>query len=486
MHDRSRQAGILTSAEFIRFGIKSLIGIALARILIPADLGTYRQLFLLYTTFSTVLLLGIPHSVLYFLPRLRHIDSRREYISRIVNLITWLSFAFGLALLLFRGVIARAFNNPDLGQLLILYAVYPLFMFITQIYSSVNLGLKKPEKTAVFTLFCIASDLVLILGLALLTRSLSWIVMGVMLSALVQWAFARWQLSGWLTKVTFDPEFYRDQFRYSLPLGLSSIIGMLSVQLDKFVISGFFRPEDFAVFSIGAMELPFISILTNSVNAILLPHISESRDTLAEIYKGAARKNALIILPLAVLFFVYAQPIITILYSSRYLASVPYFQVYLLILPLRIASPGILMMALGKTKYIMQNSILTLGSNLVLNLVLVRVMGMMGAAVATVIVTWISVGVYLYWIRYRLHLHIPDLLPLKQLLKTALCVLAAGFAAWLALKVGNYGWIAYLLALPVFLGVFGGVGIVLNAILPYDLQLVKAMASKAYARISKM
>ncbi|HPH60692.1 MAG TPA: oligosaccharide flippase family protein, partial [Candidatus Syntrophosphaera sp.] len=272
--DRSKQAGLLTSVEFIRFGLKSLVGIILARILVPAELGSYRQLFLIYSTFSTLLLLGIPQSVLYFLPKLRHIDSKREFISRAVNLVSALAFVFGLAIFLLRGFIARVFSNPQLELLLILYAVYPLFMFITQIYSQIMLGLKQPGKTAVFTLFSVAADFVLILGVALLTHNLYHIVLALMVSALLQWGFAQFQLRHWLTKASFDPGFYHEVFQYSLPLGLASIIGMLSVQLDKLVISGFFTPAQYAVFSIGAMELPFIAILNNSVNAILLPHIS--------------------------------------------------------------------------------------------------------------------------------------------------------------------------------------------------------------------
>ena len=260
--DRSKQAGMLTTAEFIRFGFKSLVGIILARILVPAELGSYRQLFLIYSTFSTLLLLGIPQSVLYFLPKLRHIDSKREFISRTVNLVSVLAFLFGLGIFLLRGFIARIFRNPQLETMLILYAVYPLFMFITQIYSQIMLGLKQPAKTAVYTMFSVAADFILILGVALFTRNLYYIVLALMVSALLQWGFAHFQLRNYLTKTSFDPAFYHDVFKYSLPLGLASIIGMLSVQLDKLVISGFFSPAQYAVFSIGAMELPFISILT--------------------------------------------------------------------------------------------------------------------------------------------------------------------------------------------------------------------------------
>jgi len=483
--DRSKQAGMLTTVEFIRFGLKSLVGILLARILVPAELGSYRQLFLIYSTFSTLLLLGIPQSVLYFLPKLRHIDSKREFISRTVNLVSALAFVFGLGIFLLRGFIARLFNNPQLELLLILYAVYPLFMFITQIYSQIMLGLKQPRKTAVFTLFSVATDFVLILGTALITKNLYYIVLGLMVSALLQWGFAQFQLRHWLTKVSFDPGFYQEVFRYSLPLGLSSIIGMLSIQLDKLVVSGFFTPAQYAVFSIGAMELPFISILNNSVNAILLPHISSEPAKMTEVYRAAVRKNALIIFPFAVLGLIFATPLITFLYTETYLGSVPFFRVYLLNLPLRVASYGIIFMALRKTRYIMINSLVTLGLNLVLNLVLVRLIGMMGAVIATVIVTWLSVALYLYWMRHKLGLDLTELFPLKALLKTLLVAGISALPAYAVFLIFGRGWAFQFVALFVYLAAFVVLGKLSNAILPYDIEYAQKLRAQFKSRFVK-
>ncbi|MDD3464821.1 MAG: oligosaccharide flippase family protein [Candidatus Cloacimonetes bacterium] len=483
--DRSKEAGMLTTVEFIRFGLKSLVGILLARILVPAELGSYRQLFLIYSTFSTLLLLGIPQSVLYFLPKLRHIDSKREFISRTVNLVSALAFVFGLGIFLLRGFIARLFNNPQLELLLILYAVYPLFMFITQIYSQIMLGLKQPRKTAVFTLFCVATDFVLILGTALITKNLYYIVLALMVSALLQWGFAQFQLRHWLTKVSFDPGFYQEVFRYSLPLGLSSIIGMLSIQLDKLVVSGFFTPAQYAVFSIGAMELPFISILNNSVNAILLPHISSEPAKMTEVYRAAVRKNALIIFPFAVLGLIFATPLITFLYTETYLGSVPFFRVYLLNLPLRVATYGIIFMALRKTRYIMMNSLVTLGLNLVLNLVLVRLIGMMGAVIATVIVTWLSVALYLYWMQHKLGLDLTELFPLKALLKTLLVAGISALPAYAVFWIFGRGWAFQFVALFVYLVTFVVLGKLSNAILPYDIEYAQKLWAQFKSRFVK-
>ncbi len=481
--DRSKQAGMLTTVEFIRFGFKSLAGIVLARLLLPAEFGSWRQLFLIYNTFSTLLLLGIPQSLLYFLPKLKHQDSKNEFITRAVNLVTLLAFIFGLAIFLLRGFIAKTFHNPQLSLLLILFAVYPLFMFVTQIYSQIMLGLKQPAKTAAFTVFSVVADFILILGVALISKNLYHIVLGMMVSALLQWGYARFKLAKYRARVTFDPDFHREVFQYSLPLGLASILGMLSVQLDKLVISGFFSPAQYAVFSIGAMELPFISILNNSVNAILLPHISSNPAKMSETYRAAVRKNALLIFPITALGLIFARPLISLLYTQNYLASVPFFQIYLAILPLRVATYGILFMALKKTRYILWNSLFTLGLNLVLNLVLVRFIGMMGAALATVLVTWLSTALYLFWIQKKLELKLGELFPFHALSKTALAAALAGLAALLPLVILGQAWFVQLLAIAVFLLAYFWLGKALGAILPYDIDWFKSLVSRVLKKL---
>lgn len=482
--DRSKQAGMLTTVEFIRFGFKSLLGIVLARVLLPGEFGSWRQLFLIYNTFSTLLLLGIPQSLLYFLPKLKHPDSKKEFITRTVNLVTVLAFIFGIAIFLLRGFIARTFNNPQLSLLLVLFAVYPLFMFVTQIYSQIMLGLKQPAKTAAFTIFSVSADFVLILGAALISKNLYHIVLAMMVSALLQWVYARFQLANYGSRVNFDPDFHREIFQYSLPLGLASIIGMLSIQLDKLVISGFFSPAEYAIFSIGAMELPFISILSNSVNAILLPHISSEPAKMNETYRAAVRKNALLIFPFTALGLIFARPLIQLLYTESYLASVPFFQIYLAILPLRVATYGILFMALKKTHYILWNSLFTLGLNLILNLVLVRFIGMMGAALATVLVTWLSTLLYLYWIHKKLGLALRGLFPLEALVRTASTTALAGLAALLPLLILGQAWAFQILALLVFVLAYFFFGKALGAILPYDIDWFKAFLSSTVKKLS--
>jgi O-antigen/teichoic acid export membrane protein len=475
MSDLSKQAGILSLSEFVRFFFKTLIGIALARILTQGDYGSYRQLFLIYATFSTLLLLGIPQSVLYFLPRANTEAEQKLIITRTLNLITMLAFVFSSALVIFRAQIAVLFNNPELETLLVIYGVYPLFVFVTQLFSSIMLGMKRTDRVAKFTLFCICCDVVIVLGAALIFRSLLYIVSGVMISALLQWFYAQFQLRRYTEVFHFDREGLRAQLRYSIPLGLSSIIGMLSVQLDKIVISGYFNPEQFAVFSIGAMELPFIGIMTNSVNSVLLPALS-SKQSLADsvaLYRATIRKNALIIFPIAIYCFVFAGDILTFLYSNLYSGSTPYFRIYLFTIILRVASYGILFQAFNKTKVILYISVLTLITNLGLNLFLVRQLGMMGPAIATVAVSYLGVVIYLILIPSMIKIHLRELFPLLALAKTMAASLASGLIVYYASSI----LVGTVFRLGVGFAIFGASyylsGRLFGALLPYDLNLAQ-------------
>ena len=490
MKDRTQQAGIITIAEFTRFGIKSVIGIVLARLITPAELGSYRQLFLIYTTFSTLMMLGIPQSLLYFLPKLASDEERRQHVGKIMNLSLVLSIVFALGLLGFRGLIASKFSNPQLGFLLLVYAIYPVFMFSSSLYSYVMLGQGDAIASARFTLFSVATDAILILGTALWTRDLKLIVTGVIAAAFFQWLYTRVKLQRYRASFRLDPSFYKKQFAYALPLGLSSIVGMLSIQLDKFVISGFFDPASFAIFSVGAMELPFISILTNSVNSVLLPGISAQSDKtkMSEVFRAAVRKNALFIFPVALICYLFAPQIITLLYTDVYRGAIPFFRIYLGILPLRVATFGIIFMAIGKTRVILFNSIFTLICNLVLNLVLVRQYGMMGAAVATVIMTAISVLLYIGLVRWKYGFIIGRLIPSLALVKTALAVLLAGLACWSMLSVTNSAGMQ-LLAVFIFGSVYLVVAYLIGALLPYDLRtaldFVKGLMAKVLGSRAK-
>ncbi|MDD3236048.1 MAG: polysaccharide biosynthesis C-terminal domain-containing protein, partial [Candidatus Cloacimonetes bacterium] len=258
------------------------------------------------------------------------------------------------------------------------------------------------------------------------------------------------------------------------------------VQLDKFMISGFFGPEQFAIFSIGAMELPLIGILANSVNSILLPHLSSGDPKLmGELYSGAVRKNALIVFPLAALFYMFAEPIIVFLYGSIYAESAIYFKIYLLILPLRVATYGIIFQAYGKTKVIMLNALFMLTMNVVMNFIFIKAMGMKGAAYATVLVTWLSVALYLVMMKSILRLRLRDYFPMGKVIRTAIATLLAALICLPLLHITSIPFLNMMIGGMLFTALYIVLGRLMGAILSYDVNLVLDIAKDALAKVKR-
>ena len=90
--------------------------------------------------------------------------------------------------------------------------------------------------------------------------------------------------------------------RFSVPLGLASMVGLMSRSVDKVIVSSMCSPEEFAVYVNGAVDIPLIGILTGSINVVLLPEIvqlySEGKAEAAlSLWRRAAVKCSRILLP---------------------------------------------------------------------------------------------------------------------------------------------------------------------------------------------
>ncbi len=482
-----KQAGIISAADFLRLFVKTIIGFLLARLLTQAEFGTYRQLFMIYTLLSSIFMLGLPQSVYYFIPKSDE-ETRRKFLRQTLDIFTILGLVCSLVLFVFRNNLALMFHNPQLNKVLIIYAFYPFFMFLSQLYYCVMIGLQQTRKAAIFIIFSVCCDLVLILGLAILTKNLYYIIIGIIVSVIIQWIYARISLQPLCSKgklFEYHPGMLKEQLMYSLPIGVAAIVGVISAQVDKLVISSYFTPELFAVFSVGAAELPFIAIITNSVNAVILPEMSKSKDpaAISELYRGAVRKNALILFPIFTFCFVFAPHIIHILYSAKYLGAVSFFRIYLLTMPLRIATYGLLFQVFNKTRYIFITSIITLMLNTGMSILLINLVGIKGPAFSTMAVTYITVSIYLVLISTKLKLSLGQLFPFTALIRTAIASVICGALCLPLLLINlNYLW-EFLLGSGLFITAYYFIGMLTKAILPYDKQVVLSIVSGTYKKL---
>lgn len=402
---------------------------ALARLLPRAELGTYQQLFLLYSVLSPLLLAGVPAALLYFLASEEDEAGRGGWMGAAYLLVLGTGLLFSVAVLLARGAIADLFNNPELEDLLALWAPYPLIVLLTSVMPSALIAVGRARLSAlVNTVAAVVLLAGVVIGGAIGEDARSatvGLLIAVAVNLLVSLAVVARAVG------IGRPRAVRSVAAYGMPLALAGVVGMLGYQFDRVVVSAEFDPADFAVYALGAVELPISLLVQQSVNNVLAPELTRhwragQVAAMGELWREAIRKTSLVLLPVFAFSMVFAEDLVRILFGDRYEDSVPIFRVYLCLIPLRVATYGLIPQAIGRTGINLQASGLLVVGAIALVLALVGPLGLIGPAVGIVGATVLVAAFYLVRMRAILGMTIRSLFPWKLLgVNLALSALAA-------------------------------------------------------------
>jgi O-antigen/teichoic acid export membrane protein len=227
----------------------------------------------------------------------------------------------------------------------------------------------------------------------------------------------------------------REMLVYSVPLGLASMLGTITLQMHAVIVAALCTPEDFAVYINGAIEIPLISIVTGSITTVVFAEMAElcskgDKAGALKLFHTASIKSACILFPTMCFLLATAQPFIIFLFSDQYKASVMPFVIYLFVLPIRIVVYGSALMALGMTHVILMRSILDLAVNCLLCFFLVKAIGYIGAAIAIVLTLYLWTTPYnLYMIGKGFNVSWHKTLPFRNLFKIfQICLLCVPLA----------------------------------------------------------
>ena len=381
----------LTASKIITLIITMVTTMLLSRFRTIHEYGTYSQLLLVTSLFSTLFMMGLPNSINYFLARAETQKEKQGFLSVYYTLSTVLSIFIGLLLVLAVPLLVKYFNNPSLASFYYFLALYPWASIISSSIENILVVYKRTRFLMGFRIVHSA----LILGSVLIIKWMNlgfadyvklFIAVNCLLTICV-YLIVYWISGGFNVRV--DKSLTRAIFAFSVPLGLSAVVGTLNTELDKLMIGFLMDTKQMAIYTNAAKELP-LTVVPTAITAVLLPQIvrmvKQSKSKEAVLLWGRATELSTIIIGLIVAgVFTYAKEVMTILYSAKYLPGINVFRVYTLNLILRCTYFGIILNACGKTKKIFYCSILSLCINIVLNPLLYWAFGMTGPAIATFI-----------------------------------------------------------------------------------------------------
>ncbi len=385
------QAFWLTFAKFIAAVFGILLPIVLVRILSQHQYGVYKQVYLFSGTATNFASFSVAVSAFYFMPRQ---PQRGGQIA--LNIIVYNLFVGLIPLLVlvsFPQVLNLVFRSGDLQPYALLLGIFVLLLLNANLVETIPIAMQDVKNSTVFvvgTQLAKATAMVLAAVAFATVRSIlvaSIIAAALSVAILLQYLYRRF---GPFWK-RFDRHFFFEQLAYALPLGAYGIIWVVRKDLDNYFISYMYSPAEYAIYSIGWLEVPLISLFIDSMMAVMVVRISalhqEGRvEDIRNVLANAINRVATVQFPIYALLLVAGRDLIVFFYTKRYEASAPifYITITLILLNVFIYDP-IVRAYVELRKFIL---VVRIAVFVVLFLVLAPVIhhfGMIGAAVTAVL-----------------------------------------------------------------------------------------------------
>ncbi len=449
----TKKVGVIGLSRMVATSVNILAAnMFLSRYLDRVEYGTFQQTWFLTHMILEIALLGIPVGLLYFLPNLTE-EKQKGVLTRLSLSIVVIGAVVAAVIYSVAPFAAEQFSNPALQRTLRTFALYAFFALPGLPMDSFLIARNRHSLLAGITLI---HSILLVIAIILPA------IAGLPL-AMILWSIAGFALvkSGLLTGGAFRSlrhvrgevpvGFLKPFLAYSAPIGLNDLLRVLSRWLDKNIVSLYFRPETFAIYANGAIEIPFVNVFAGAISAVVIPEFSRlskegARHELIALWHRAILKTGALLLPLFVYLMAVAPSFLVFLFSESYRPSASPFRIYLLLLPLRCATYTPILFALGRSRLVAFGALIDVLVNLGLSILLIPHFSYLGPAIATVITTYGQAAFYLFWAGRILELGWSRIFPWSALAKLALIAAGPGLLLPLAPAAGRGAFMTLLLA----------------------------------------
>ncbi len=395
----SRKSKIVVIAKVFNFlGLFGAV-VILARLFSPELFGRYQQCWLLINTVVPILILGAPHGLNYLLPRADNNRERALYCWRFYLLISAAGLIFFVTLSFFPRLPALLLGNFRLVPLVRPVALFILLLLPSYCLESLLIINERPWflliVNAVYAVFFLLIHLI----------SAMWGSLEQIFMLLAFLAFVRTVLTFTLTyriygavgnlKEALHLPSLKTLTLYAGTLSAIGVVDVVTVQIDKYLVAWFYKGQEhiFAVYSLGAFEIPLVGIVLAAVSAVIMPEFSrlvrenKSAQTIT-LLKATVERVNLILMPLFVFLLSCGFVLIPFLFGEEYRPSVMVFSIYLFLMPGRVLLNHPLLIAAGLQRFALYGRVIDLVLNILLALLLLPLLGYLAPAVSTVIATY--------------------------------------------------------------------------------------------------
>jgi O-antigen/teichoic acid export membrane protein len=432
METAFRPVALLVSGRALAFAGTVCIPIVLARVFDQAEFGTYKQLFLIYTTLY-LLAVSMAESLFYFLPLARRQGGRYTANAVVVLLTAGLGGLAGLTVL--NDDVARWLGNPALARHLVMLGVYLTLTLGAAVLEIVMMSWHQYGWAALSYGLSDVFRAVCLIVPVLWFRQLEWLLAGAVLFAAVRFCV----MAGYLIRqfggeVRTDLRLLRAQLAYTLPFQAGAVLDIMHSSVHQYAVAARVDAATFAIYAVGCLQLPAVELLAGPACNVMMVQMGERRrdrptDGVLTIWRETTRRLALVLFPLVGWVLVSARELIALLYTKTYLASVPIFMLWSLMMLFAVLQTDGVLRVYAETRYLLLLHVASL-------LIVLTSIGwflfnfqLPGAVVATLLATGVAKGLGLVRVKRLLGVSLRRLLPWRSLASIGAAASVAGLAA---------------------------------------------------------
>lgn len=274
--------------------------------------------------------------------------------------------------------------------------------------------------------------------------------------SLVFWFYVKWRPI-W----AFSWKSFRELFSFGFYMFLGHLINQFGQKIQGLLIGKFYSPATMGYYSKAAstehMASTSISSIMTQVTYPLYAEVQEDKNTLKNMIKRLTMTLAYITFPLMFLLLLCAKPIFVLLYSERWVQSIPYFQV-LCIAGLAGCLQSVnlqVIAAIGKSNVLFYWTLLKRIVGIVAMVLGLVIWGMKGLLVGVVFNYWFSyfvnIALVSKYIGYKWTQQLSDLLPIA-FISIAAAAISYGIGYLLELSMYPDGLLKLFVYVIVYMG----------------------------------
>lgn len=360
--------------------------------------GTYSQANLIISVGTSFSILGLTDGTNFFFNKTSNNNKQKEYISTIFALQIFIGIFVGLGILTFRNNIVDYFQNDFLASLFVYIAFRPLLNNLLAMLQNLQISIGKAKTIAGRNIVvAIVKLMAIYLTVSIFDNDVRAIFMGLLLLDLATviyfWvSFGKWKFQIKISdsKLSLIP----DILKFCIPMGIFVLTNSLSRDIDKVCIGRLGGTEQLAIYTNCSTILP-VDIISAAFLTVVIPIMtryiaSANFENGSNLFSCYIQIGYLTTTTFSVAIITLADEVILFLYGDQYLIGKPVFVMYMIVSILRFANLSLVLSANGETQRLMRISIFGLIANILMNIFFYYVMGFIGPAIATVIITIVT------------------------------------------------------------------------------------------------